>query len=263
MKFLKFKLDKYQSKLYKGTDPVAYKKASKGKTPELRSKIYYKEKAKNEKKFTFSKIGNDKKYVNIKEKQIKTTTINNSIIQRNKFRYRKTIIDELRNYRSSKIVSKVCDVLATTIIKTTGDNLNNKDKNILRSTISFVASEVFNKVFEEQREFIEKVKLYIKMSKYIVRIVVWIDERTKELKIDNEAEVLSINNLEYKNFLNKYPTVDSYYKSIDICLREEEIMQGKKCFKMSILKDKNIKKNKKSNAPNFCEYYNYCHGIEK
>lgn len=263
-------------RIYKGTDVDAYKKASVEKTPKKRSERYYKEKAKNEKaksKPTF--LTDNYNFRSLRRTQtrtsLKVTTkrtnqskdFNQPKRSTVEFRYKKTIIDDLRNYRSSRFVSKACDVFAIAIVKTTGKSLSNTEKNILRSTISFVASEVFNKVFEEEKKFIEKVKLYIKIGKFIYKVISWIDEKTKELKIEETVEKVTFETLGYKAFLSKYPSVNAYYKLMETCLSKDEILSGRRCLKSSLLADKNTEKNKKEEAPNLCEYYNYCHGIEK
>lgn len=263
-------------RIYKGTDADAFKKASVEKTPKKRSERYYEEKAKNEKaksnpfsstnNYNIHSLSHTSTRTSLRattKRTIQSKSFNQPKRSGEEFRYKKTIIDDLRNYRNSRFVSKACDVFAIAVVKTTGKSLNNTEKNILRSTISFVASEVFNKVFEEEKEFIEKVKLYIKIGKFIYKVISWIDEKTKEIKIEENAEKLSFDNSGYKTFLSKYPSINSYYKLTDTCLSENEILSGRKCLKSSLLANKNIEKNKKEEAPNFCEYYNYCHGIEK
>ena len=260
-------------RIYKGTDANAFKKASIEKTPKKRSERYYKEKAKNEKKKSLFSTDNYKLHsvkcsaVTSLNATVKNTNKSRSLNKPNKrkldFRCKKTIIDDLRNYRNSEFISKACDVFAIAVVKTTGKSLSNTEKNILRSTISFVASEVFNKVFEEEKEFIEKVKLYIKIGKFIYKVISWIDEKTNEIRVAETVERVPFETLEYKAFLSKYPSVNAYYKLTETCLSKDEILSGRRCLKSSLLADKNTEKNKKEEAPNFCEYYNYCHGIEK
>lgn len=263
-------------RIYKGTDADAFKKASVEKTPKKRSERYYEEKAKKEKAKSnpFSSTNN---YNVHSLSHTPTRTSLRATTKRSsqsksfnqpkrcgvEFRYKKTIIDDLRNYRNSRFVSKACDVFAIAVVKTTGKSLSNTEQNILRSTISFVASEVFNKVFEEEKEFIEKVKLYIKIGKFIYKVISWIDEKTNEIRMAETVERVPFETLGYKAFLSKYPSVNAYYKLTETCLSKDEILSGRRCLKSSLLADKNTEKNKKEEAPNFCEYYNYCHGIEK
>ena len=260
-------------RIFKGTDADAYKKASGEKTPKKRSERYYKEKAKNEKKKSLFSTDNYK-FHSVKRSAV--TSLNATVKNTNKFRSlnkpnkrkldfrcKKTIIDDLRNYRNSEFISKACDVFAVAVVKTTGKDLSNREKNLLRSTISFVAAEVFNKVFEEEKEFVEKVKLYIKIGKFIYKVISWIDEETKEIQVERKAEKLMFETLEYKTFLSKYPSINSYYRLAEHCLSKDEVLNGRKCLKVSLLASKNIEKNNKEEAPNLCEYYNYCHAIEK
>ena len=260
-------------RIYKGTDANAFKKASIEKTPKKRSERYYKEKAKNEKKKSLFST-NNYKFHSVKRSAVtslnatvKNTNKSRSLNKPNKrkldFRCKKTIIDDLRNYRNSEFISKACDVFAVAVVKTTGKDLSNREKNLLRSTISFVAAEVFNKVFEEEKEFVEKVKLYIKIGKFIYKVISWIDEKTNEIRMEETVERVPFKIPGYKTFLSKYPSVNAYYKLTETCLSKDEILSGRRCLKSSLLADKNTEKNKKEEAPNFCEYYNYCHGIEK
>ena len=259
-------------RIFKGTDADAYKKASVEKTPKKRSERYYQEKAKNEKKKSLFSTDNYKFHsvkrtpAPLSSAMAKRIGQSNSFDKPNRrkleFRYKKTIIDDLRNYRNSEFISKACDIFAVAVAKTTGKGLSNRDKNFLRSTISFVAAEVFNKVFEEEKEFVEKVKLYIKIGKSIYKVISWIDEKTNEVYVDGKAEKLMFKTLEYETFLSKHPAVNSYYKLIEHCLSKDEVLNGRKCLKISLLSAKNIDKNNKEDAPNLCEYYNYCHGIE-
>lgn len=260
-------------RIYKGTDANAFKKASIEKTPKKRSERYYKEKAKNEKKKSLFST-NNYKFHSVKRSAVtslnatvKNTNKSRSLNKPNKrkldFRCKKTIIDDLRNYRNSEFISKACDVFAVAVVKTTEKDLSNREKNLLRSTISFVAAEVFNKVFEEEKEFVEKVKLYIKIGKFIYKVISWIDEKTNEIRMAETVERVPFETLGYKAFLSKYPSVNAYYKLTETCLSKDEILSGRRCLKSSLLADKNTEKNKKEEAPNFCEYYNYCHGIEK
>ena len=260
------KYNRGKGKLFPGTDKAAFKKGAKGKTPAERSRIYHREKLKNERKeLVQAAFGVGASTGNHRPKIKSTPTKRKVQTPKSKktYRYKKTIIDGLRDYRSSEIVSNVSNALAIFIVKTTGRRLDNKEKNILRSTIAFVSSEVFNKIFEEELEVIETIKLFIKIGKTIYKIGAWLDEQDNSVKVnDKEIKCVSALSLEYRAFLRKYPTISSYYKEMANCLSKQEVLSGKKCEKRLILQRKGVEQNDVQIAPNFCEYYNYCHGIQ-
>lgn len=260
------KYNKRKPVLIPGTDPIAFKKGAKGKTPAERSEIYHREKQKNEKKefwksFLGSGVSRDNQNTRIINPPTQRVVQTKKSVK--KYHYKKTILDGLRDYRSSAVVSNISNVLATFIVKTTGQGLDNKSKNILRATIAFVSSEVFNKIFEEELETIERVKLFIKIGKTVYRIGVWLDERDNSIKFnENKIRQVSTGSWGYKAFLRKHPTISSYYNALEYCLSKEEILNGKKCERKLVLEDKAVEQNSSEVAPNFCEYYYYCHGIK-
>lgn len=224
---------------YKGTDKEAYKIASKGKTKEEKSRIYKRENAKNERKYFSNNIvwAENKEVKHI----VKSSTINNIPSTKNakiqksktksknkrKFIPKQLLLDDLRDDRSSKTVSNISNILATFIVKSTAKKgLTNYEKNVLRSTIAFVSSEVINKVLEKPLKVIDNIKMFIKVGKFIYKVSVWFDERNKCLKTDcSSVKKVSNYSLEYRKFLHDHPKINTeYYKNNYINLMEENIL---------------------------------------
>lgn len=252
-------------KLFPGTDKKAFRKGAKGKTSKERSKIYHREKRKNKiKKVLQALFGNGNLHTSSSTKMAKKPTQKKEMSQKvvTHYRYKKTVLDSLRNYRSPGIISDISNSLAAFIVKTTGQGLDDKTKNILRSTIAFVSSEVVNKIFEEEIVAIERVKLFIKIGKTIYKIGILLDEEGNSIKWDDKIKPVSTKSWGYKRFLRKHPTIASYYDK-ENCLSKQEILSGRNCAKKLILAKKEVEQNPRENAPNLCEYYYYCHGIEK
>jgi len=255
-------------RIFKNTDSDAYLKARKGKTPEKRRAIYYKEKAKNQAKqesensffslkSSFYIPLSNRSNLNYKLPQQRQ----HSIVKTSSTSLNKETILKKLDYKSSKGVLQTCDSVNNFVLKNTGKSLTELEKNIIKSTVSFVAKEIFNKVFEEQKDFFKKVEMYIKVEKTIYKIISWIDKKTKELESEEKIEILSDEYHKYQEFLKRYPKVKQYYQERDKCLSKEQILRGEQCPKiMGLIKNK-TKKNNPQDAPNLCEYYNFCHGI--
>ncbi len=257
-------------RIFENTDSDAYLKARKGKTPEKRRAIYYKEKAKNQAKQesenSFSPMKSsfqiplsNKSNSNCKlppQRQHSIVKISSTSLNK------ETVLKKL-DYESSKGVLQTCDSVNNFVLKVTGKSLTELQKDIVKSTVSSVAKEIFNKVFEEQKAFFEKVEMYIKVGKTIYKVISWIDEKTNDLKSEGEIEVLSSEDYKYQEFLKRYPKVNVHYQEQerDKCLSTEQILRGEQCPKIMELIKNRIKKNNPQDAPNLCEYYNFCHGI--
>lgn len=199
-------------KLFPGTDEDAFNKAAKGKTKDERRKLYKIFKKQNEEKikqkqnllnFLNSTYDSDKS--NVVSPDIYLTQSKRII----KFKAKKTILDDLRDFRSSKIVSNVSNCIATFIVKCGGQSWENDTKNDVRSTIAFIISEVTNKVLEKPLQIIENVKFFIKVGKTVYKIVSWIDKTTTLLITDEDSiTIVNESNKEYLKFLRKYPQLN-------------------------------------------------------
>lgn len=205
--------------IYKGTDMDAFEKASKGLTKNSRSKKYKKYKAQNEKrreKEAASSIFGPTLVpkISIKEKRIRRIVKPTQNKQVKRYIEKKNILDDIRDYRSSKIVSNLSNNLATFIVKHGGRRWDNETKNIVRSSIALAISEVTNKVLEKPQKIIDNIKLFIKVGMSIYKIIVWIDEVTN-LWATNEKSISIANDddIEYVEYIRKYP---SLAKSIQI-----------------------------------------------
>ncbi len=206
--------------IFKGTDRDAFKRASKGLTKKSRSKKYQKYKEQNEKKrkkeatspsffqSTYTpKI--PKQAVRIKPPVMRTQNVS---VKR--FIENKNILDDIRDYRSSKIVSNVSNSLATFVVKCGGRQWDNDTKNFVRSSIALAISEVTNKVLEKPQEIIDNVKLFIKVGKLIYKIIVWIDKATN-LWETNEKSISIVNekDIEYVEYTHKYPRLAKSFQN--------------------------------------------------
>lgn len=198
--------------IFKGTDTDAFKKAARGKTPKKRSKIYQKEKAKNEKRrerketshFSLSSFTPKipRQAIRVKPTTAKTTKAR----QVPKYVEKRTILDDVRDYRSSKIVSNISNSLATFVVKCGGRQWDNDTKNLVRSSIALAVSEVTNKALEKPLEIIENVKLFIKVGKTIYKIVAWIDKVTNLWVTDDKSiSIASENDADYIGYIRQYP----------------------------------------------------------
>lgn len=199
--------------IYKGTDRDAFEKASKGLTKKSRSRKYKKIKAQNERRreqeAKSSSLPSVPRSLMMPKPPIR---VNQSIVSRTqympqkKYVEKKTILDDVRDYRSSKIVSNVSNSLATFIVRCGGRQWDNSTKNLVRSAIALAVSEVTNKVFENPLKIVENIKLFIKVGKIVYKIVVWIDKITS-LWTTNDKFVSSVpeNDFEYVSYIRQYP----------------------------------------------------------
>ena len=173
---------------------------------------------------------------------------------------KRTILDDLREYRSSKIIASASNVFAEFIVKTTAQELNNSQKNILRSAVALAISESLNKAFEKELDAIDKVQTYIKIGKFIYKVILWYDEQTPTYQTDtHHIQEVPESSLQYQRFLFKHPTLKKVYNN-HACLSTEELKAGAKCFvKEQLDRYSNITIDNSLETPNGCPYYYYCH----
>lgn len=211
--------------IFKGTDKDAYKKASRGKTPQKRSKLYKKEKAKNEKRRERNEMSQlivtshftpkiPKQHLKVKPTAIRTKQVK----QTPKYVEKRIILDDVRDYRSSKIVSNVANSLATFVVRCGGQQWDNDTKNLVRSSIALAISEVTNKVLEKPIEIVDNIKLFIKVGKVIYKIIAWIDKVTNLWETnDKSVSIVMENDIEYVSYIRKYPRLaESHRITIDM-----------------------------------------------
>lgn len=209
--------------IFKGTDRDAFHKASKGKTPKARRKLYNKFKAQNEKNReqesklpAFLHLTSTRKIsrqpVIVKPSTVRTIQCR----QQSKYIEKKTILDDVRDIRSSKIVSTVSNSLATFIVRCGGEQWNNDIRNFVRSSIALAISEVTNHVLEKPMQMVDNIKLFIKIGKVIYKIIVWID-KTTSLWTTNDKFISKVkeNNCEYLSYIRQYPRLAGTVSTTD------------------------------------------------
>lgn len=205
--------------MFKGTDPDAFRRAGKGKTKFTRSMRYKFYKAQNAKKrentASFPSLNPTQStlvqptisrppyrgrsvVVNVAQKQREQN------VQR--YKEKENILDDIRDYRSSKIVSNISNNLATFIVRCGGRQWDNATKNIVRSAIALAVSEITNKSLEKPMEIINNIKLFIKVGKTIYKIITWIDKLTKLFTTDEKSiSIVSEDDVEYLGYIREYP----------------------------------------------------------
>lgn len=209
--------------LYKGTDKDAFMRASSGGTKKSRSRKYQEYKEQNAKKRKkenttpkfFQSIFTTifpKQSVKIKS-SVKPTQSKNA----KKYIEKKNILDDVRDFRSSKIVSNISNNLAAFIIKCGGRRWNNDTKNYVRASIALAISEVTNKVLEKPQEIIENIKLFIEVEEQIYEIIVWID-KTTNLWETNEKSISLVNgdDIECVEYMHKYPQLAKSFQNVKV-----------------------------------------------
>jgi len=213
---------------FKGTNRDAYKKARKfGKTPKERSEIYYKSKNKIESKpssfsglkdalFGGSKDRTTANYAKVNPRTI-TPTVYKPKQYMEKYVHQRIILDDIRDYRSSKIVSNISNFLATAFVRITCNNMTNDQMNFFRSTIALVASEAFNKSIEKPVNVMDNIKMFIKVSKVVYKVVMYFDEKANEYRV-NDSKTIAVknNDEEYLLFLKQHPKVKTIEKIAEI-----------------------------------------------
>ena len=172
---------------------------------------------------------------------------------------KKLILDDIREFRSSKIISSVSNSFAEFIVKTTAQTLDNSQKNGLRSVIALATSETLNKAFEKELSTLDKIKTFVKIGKLIYKIILWYDEKTQEYRTDeNNIQIAKKWSFEYNWFLMRHQTLKAIYSN-KVCLTLEDFNSGKICPLKKRLDKKNImSRYVDSNTPNSCPYYYYC-----
>lgn len=173
---------------------------------------------------------------------------------------KKLILDDLREYRSSKIISSVSNSFAEFIVKTTTRELTNSQKNVLRSIIALATSEALNKAFEKELDTIDKVQTFVKIGKVVYKVILWYDEQSKTYRTDSKhIKKVPEFSIQYKHFLSKHPVLKEIYNNQN-CLSLEEVKSGKRCLvREQLERNYTINTNDDLETPNSCPYYYYCH----
>lgn len=197
-----------KKKVFKGTDIEAYKKAGKkGGTPQQMSRNYYNEKRKNEEKKYRKSLLKVQKHTIAKFSKI------NNLSKKQKYVPKETIFDLIRKYKSPKWISNVSNRFSKVIAKSFGKKLNNNEKDFVRSAMALVISESLNKVLEKPLNFIENIKMFIKVGKAIYKAILKFNENSKKFDLDdNNVFEVDEKNREYQAFLIQYPKLREKYE---------------------------------------------------
>lgn len=179
---------------------------------------------------------------------------------RKRFVPKQIVLDDLREYRSSKIISSVSNAFATFVVKATAKPLSNSQKNVLRSIIALATSETLGGALKKELETIDKIKTFVKVGQTIYKIVLWYDENAQEYRTDTRhIKKVKGFSLQYKHFLRTHPILKEIYSN-QSCLSLEEIQSGQKCsVKEHLDRMYCISTNDSIDTPNSCPYYFYCH----
>lgn len=188
--------------VYDGADVDALKKArKKGGTPEQMSKNYYIEKRKNQEKKP-------------KYSFVKTPKISHSIKVK-KYNAKDTVLDVIRKYRSPRFISNLSNSFSIVMIKSFGKKLTNKEKDFVRSSMALVISETLNKSLEKPLKIIDNIKMFIKVGKVVYKVILKLNEYTREYELDNNIFEVTETNKEYQSFLIEYPKLNNKYSLED------------------------------------------------
>lgn len=206
---------------FKGTDRDAYAKASKGKTPKQRSKIYYQEKAKNEKKLKQSQKPKVSQAIDssIKPRSFPKNTSYASRTQRKRplpetgtpstlrkskpQTQTKINIKQQLKKSNSIIWDKALDSLSNTI----------KDK-IVDFTLELI-KENTNEQIEKIIDTYQTIEKYIKVAQKFYKVIVEIDKKINKFSIKYEQQPNNESSqLKYNNEYERNKTVYSKYENI-------------------------------------------------
>lgn len=196
--------------MFKGTDRDAYKRAGKGRTAESRSRLYQKYKKQNNRHRVISDIKQSlfggKSY---SDPVPETRQPIKRGVQSLKVKYyaKNTILDDIRKYRSSKIVSNISNSIATFVVCNGGRKWDNNTKDIVRSGIALAISEVTNKVLEKPLEVVDNVELFIKVGQIIYKVIVWLNKNIGLWETnDHSVSVVKVQTRSIWNMQKKTPS---------------------------------------------------------
>ncbi|MFA7032545.1 MAG: hypothetical protein WC201_03180 [Bacilli bacterium] len=234
--------------IYKSTDPEAFEKAGVEKTKRKRSKAYHKYKKENQlkpkknenffvndvktviKEMFFGLVGsknNNADFPQIRNNKHFKSSIKKSNYSSEKYVPKRLILDDIRDFRSSKIISNISNGFATFLVKIGKiKNMSNNQMNILRSAIAFVTSETINKALEKPLKVIDNIKMFVKVGKIIYKVLMFFDDITNEYTFDGKnVSTVQIDDFEYIEYLNSHPKIKEYeYKNDLIDLLGKEVV---------------------------------------
>ena len=242
---------------FPGTDRDAYAKASKGKTPKQRSKIYYQEKAKNERKL---KRSQNLKLPQAIDSSIKTSTFPKntnyaSRIQRKQSlpmaRTTYTLRNSNQQTQTKTYIKQQLKKSNSIIWDKTLDGLSNGIKdNVIDFTLELI-KENTNEKIEKIIDTYQTIEKYIKVAQKIYKVIVEINKKINKLCIkyeqqpNNEASQLKYNN-EYERHKKVYSKYENLSNLVVINLQNLEVWhlgknkkQANKLFKL-VLRGKKI-----------------------
>lgn len=204
--------------LFPGTDRAAYKKASRGKTPKQRSRIYYKEKAKNERKLNQSKKTNLTQPIDL---SVKSSSYPKNINHASRMRLKQPLrvtptVRERKSQTLSKIEIKQLLKKSNSIIWDKAlDNLSDtiKDK-ILDFTLELI-KENSNEQIEKIIDTYQTIEKYTKVAQRFYRVIVEIDKKINKFCIKYEQQPNNENSqLKYNNEYERHKTIYLKYENI-------------------------------------------------
>lgn len=201
--------------IFKGTDIDAFNKASIGRTKGERRKLYYENKNKNEqvkKRKSSSKKSVNKGCMHVNQEKNRNAQKNQTVWKKvapnhkkNKYVPKRLILDDIRDFRSSRIISNISNRLATILMKLGRTNaMSNNQMNVLRSTIAFITSETLNKAFEKPLKIVDNIKMFIKVGKLVYKVILRYNETLNVYFVDEKrVKTIKENSHQYKSFLKK------------------------------------------------------------
>ena len=242
---------------FPGTDRDAYKKAFKGKTPKQRSKIYYQEKAKNERKLKQSKKHKLNQHI---DSSIKPRSFSNNTNYASRTQHIQSLPQNRMpsTARKSKPKTQPKINIKQQLKKSNSiiwdkalDSLSNaiKDK-IVDFTLDLI-KENTNEQIEKIIDTYQTIEKYINVAQKIYKVIVEIDKKIDKIYIkyeqqpNNEASQLKFNT-EYERHKKVYSKYENLSNLVVIDLQNLEVWhlgknekQANKLFKL-VLSGKKI-----------------------
>lgn len=200
---------------FKGTDIKAYETASKGKTPQERSKIYYKGKLKNQKK-ALKKVKKEKLISNFMERSIEingkrfiqnSPNLNKIRLDRNKSRQLLKVL----NLDKCKLRKEKCVIFDKTL-EIFGEEFKDKITDFAVELIKKYTNKDLNNILSAYKT----IDKYIKIANNIYKIIIKFDQSLNKTVIKFEIqENNNVNQNRYNNDYSKFKHVYDKYKSLN------------------------------------------------
>lgn len=202
---------------FPGTDKDAYRKASKGKTPKQRSKIYYKEKAKNEQKLKQIQESKLSKHfdVPVKRSEQFSRTLNDMA----RIHQKRCTFETYKNSnKQAKVEMNIKQLVKNSnsiIWDQTLNRLENdfKDK-ILDFTLELIKEDA-NDQIEKVVDTYQIIEKHIKLIEKIYKVIIRIDKKLNKVSVEYEQQQNDeISQSKYKRDAERYEALYSKYEKI-------------------------------------------------